>query len=364
MVDEREVRRLHGALRDALRPERAARVAHEAGRLTGDDLLAQRIPGPAQAVLRRPPARYGGDARGQPAVPGGARRRADLPLPRGHLRATVARAGLAPHPGGRDRLLRLRRAGLPVRAAARPLSGRRPLATDRRIAPARRATAPARFRARARLRHNGGMTPPSSEALEQARQAEQWQRNKPSIFVDLGLALFFFVSAKLTDLTTAALLTAAAGLAVFVAQRFVEVDLLGGLAIFGVVMLLVSAGFSLVFQDEDIVKMKGTWLGLLTAALFLGDGLLRQGRYFGRRLARYVMQPIDERRLAIGLGLLGATMALLNWGVARVFSTDVWLAYTTFGDIVVSMVLFFAVLRFARVAPGAAAGSGAGDRVV
>jgi len=195
------------------------------------------------------------------------------------------------------------------------------------------------------------MTPSSLESAENARQAAQWERNKPSIFVDLGLALCFFVCAKLTNLTTAALITAAAGLAVFVAQRYVKADLLGGLAVFGVVMLLVSAGFSLVFQDEDIVKMKGTWLGLVTAALFLGDGLLREGRYFGRRLARYVLQPVSERRLAIGLGLIGATMALLNWGVARLFSTDVWLAYTTFGDIVVSMGLFFIVLHFAKVKP-------------
>jgi intracellular septation protein A len=97
--------------------------------------------------------------------------------------------------------------------------------------------------------------------------------------------------------------------------------------------------------------MKGTWLGLITATLFLGDGLLRRGRYFGRRLARYLLQPVSEQRLAIGLGLLGATLALLNWGVAKVFSTDVWLAYTTFGDIALSMVLFFAVLRFAKLKP-------------
>jgi intracellular septation protein A len=103
---------------------------------------------------------------------------------------------------------------------------------------------------------------------------------------------------------------------------------------------------------REEARSQATWLGLLTATLFLGDGLLRRGRYFGRRLARYLLQPVSERRLAIGMGLLGATLALLNWGVARAFSTDVWLAYTTFGDIGVSMVLFFAVLRFARLRPG------------
>ena len=56
MVDEVEVRRLHVALREALPPERATRVARRAGELTGDYLLANRIPRPAQAVLKRLPA--------------------------------------------------------------------------------------------------------------------------------------------------------------------------------------------------------------------------------------------------------------------------------------------------------------------
>jgi intracellular septation protein A len=186
-------------------------------------------------------------------------------------------------------------------------------------------------------------------AVARAQAAAQWQRNKPSIYADLALGLLFLVVAKLSDLTTAALVGAGAGLLLVLVQRFVKVDLLGGLAMFGVVMLLISAGFSLWFQDDEIVKLKGTILGLLTALLFLGDGLLNRGRYFGRRLARYVLETVDERRLAIGLGLLGALMALLNWAVARWLSTDVWLAYSSFGDMLLSMLLFLLVLRFARV---------------
>lgn len=188
----------------------------------------------------------------------------------------------------------------------------------------------------------------SLDAVSQARAAAQWQRNKPSIVADLALGLLFVVVAKFTDLTTAALVGAGAGLGLVVVQRFVKVDLLGGLALFGVFMLLVSATFSLVFQDDNLVKLKGTILGLFTAALFLGDGLLNRGRYFGRRLARYVMQPVDEQRLGLGLGLLGALMAGLNWGVAKFFSTDVWLAYNSVGDILLSMLLFLLVLRYAR----------------
>jgi hypothetical protein len=70
-----------------------------------------------------------------------------------------------------------------------------------------------------------------------ARARAQWQRNKWTIAVDLGMALLFFVVGKMTEsLVTPALVCAGAGLALIVIQRFVKVDLLGGLALFGVIV--------------------------------------------------------------------------------------------------------------------------------
>jgi divinyl protochlorophyllide a 8-vinyl-reductase len=57
MVDETEVRRLHGQLRSELGPEQAAEVARAAGRRTADYLLAHRIPKLAQRLMRALPAR-------------------------------------------------------------------------------------------------------------------------------------------------------------------------------------------------------------------------------------------------------------------------------------------------------------------
>jgi divinyl protochlorophyllide a 8-vinyl-reductase len=57
MVDEDDVRRLHAALRESLGAQTAATVARRAGQRTADYLLAHRIPGAAQAVLRALPAR-------------------------------------------------------------------------------------------------------------------------------------------------------------------------------------------------------------------------------------------------------------------------------------------------------------------
>ena len=189
----------------------------------------------------------------------------------------------------------------------------------------------------------------NTEAQDAAALA-QWNRNKYSLYADLGIAALFFILVKLTDdLPLSALITAGAGLGLVVVQRFVKVDLLGGLAMFGVFVLLLSAAFSYAFDSDWAVKLKSTFLGLLIAALMFGDGLLRGGRYFGLRLGRYMPHPIDPRRLAMGMGMLGLVMAGLNTLIAVFLSKEIWLYYTTFGDLVVSMLLVFAVLRYARL---------------
>lgn len=57
MVDESDAARLHRALVDVLGFGAATRVAQRAGALTGDYLLARRIPKPAQRLLRLLPRR-------------------------------------------------------------------------------------------------------------------------------------------------------------------------------------------------------------------------------------------------------------------------------------------------------------------
>jgi intracellular septation protein A len=176
----------------------------------------------------------------------------------------------------------------------------------------------------------------------------QLGRNKVPIMVDIGLGLLFFIVAKLTDLSTAALVGAGAGIALVVLQRFVKADLLGGLAMFGIVMLLLSAALAIAFQDDMAVKMRSTILGLVSATLFLGDGLLG-GNRLGKGLTRYLpYRDIDPARLALGMGVLGLIMAGLNYLVATVASTDVWLFYTTFVDFFLVMLMVLLVFRYAR----------------
>jgi intracellular septation protein A len=185
-------------------------------------------------------------------------------------------------------------------------------------------------------------------AADPGADLSRYKANKVPIAVDIALGLLFFLVAKFTDLSTAALVGAAAGIALVVVQRFVKVDLLGGLALFGVVMLLISAGLAIAFQDDMAVKMRSTIVGTISAVLFLGDGLLG-GNRLGKALTRYLpYTDIDPARLSLGMGILGLVMAGLNYGVALLASTDVWLFYTTFVDFFVVVLLILAVFSFAR----------------
>lgn len=58
MVDETDVALLHRMLHRRLGAEAAARVSADAGRRTGDYLLAHRIPPAAQVILQRLPRRF------------------------------------------------------------------------------------------------------------------------------------------------------------------------------------------------------------------------------------------------------------------------------------------------------------------
>ncbi|MDP2560915.1 hypothetical protein [Psychrobium sp. 1_MG-2023] len=183
----------------------------------------------------------------------------------------------------------------------------------------------------------------SLESIEKTKlQSEQWQKNKPSILADIGIGAAFFIVAKVTgDLTIAAFTGVFLGLALVITQRFVKVDLLGGFAVFGTIMLLISAIFSIVFQSEYLVQLKGTFMGLISASVMIVDGIFNKGGYFGTRFERYVNTPIEHRYFVIGLALIGLCMAGMNYSVATQLSEAQWLTYDTFIETPIYLVMFF-----------------------
>jgi intracellular septation protein A len=174
------------------------------------------------------------------------------------------------------------------------------------------------------------------------------KHNRLPFAIDMATGLLFYVVAKTTDLNTAALLGVAVGFGLILFQRITKIDVTGGLALFGIVMLVITAALALIFQDEEWIKLRGTITGLIAASFFLIDGW-RGGPYIGRGLNRYMpYADIDPGRLALGMGMVGLFMAALNYAVAKLASTDVWLFYKTFVDFVIVMALGMLVVKLAR----------------
>lgn len=190
---------------------------------------------------------------------------------------------------------------------------------------------------------------------EQARAKAAWSRNWPSLATDIVMGLVFFLVAREWGLTVAALGGAGAGLVLLVIQKLTKVDLLGGLAMFGIIMSLISAGFALLFRNDEIIQHRTTIMGLLTASIFLSDGLIWRGRKLGVRMGRYFAFDLDVQRLAIGMGGLSLFGAMANVIAVRLLSQDAWLVYSTFLDLPMFMILFFLLLNWVRKGPRAAA---------
>lgn len=190
-------------------------------------------------------------------------------------------------------------------------------------------------------------------AENKARSEAAWKRNWPSLATDLSLGLAFFLVAREFGLTEAAVGGAVAGLLLWVVQKITKIDLLGGLAVFGIVMSLVSAAFALIFQDEGIIQHRGTILGVLGALPFLADGLFSGGRRLAVRLARYLTFAVDARRLGVGMGLIGLASAGMNALAVALLSPEHWLVFATFLDAPIAVILFLTALLWVRKGPDA-----------
>lgn len=176
------------------------------------------------------------------------------------------------------------------------------------------------------------------------------KNNRLPFAIDIITGLLFYVIAKMTDLQTAAMVGVAVGFALVLFQYVTKIDVTGGLALFGIVMLAISAGLAWYLADDEWVKLRGTITGLIGASFFIIDGL-RGGHYVGRGLARYMpYSDIDPGRMAFSMGLVGIVMAALNYVVAKIASTDMWLFYKTFVDFFIVAALAMVAVRYARKA--------------
>lgn len=175
------------------------------------------------------------------------------------------------------------------------------------------------------------------------------RHNRLPFAIDIITGLLFYFVAKFTDLQTAAIVGVVVGFGLVLFQRITKIDVTGGLALFGILMLCISAGLAFWLNDDEWIKLRGTITGLIAASFFIIDGA-RGGPYIGKGLARYMpYSDIDPGRFAILMGVIGVIMAALNYGAAKWLSTDSWLFYKTFVDNFIVFGLVFFALRYARL---------------
>jgi len=177
------------------------------------------------------------------------------------------------------------------------------------------------------------------------------RHNRLPFAIDVATGLLFYFIAKMTDLQTAALVGVAVGFGLVTFQRITKIDVTGGLALFGILMLCISAGLAVWLNDDEWIKQRGTITGLIAASFFIIDGA-RGGPYIGKGLARYMpYSDIHAGRFAIVMGVIGLIMAALNYGAAKLLTTDNWLFYKTFVDNFIVIGLVLLAMRYARTKP-------------
>jgi intracellular septation protein A len=196
----------------------------------------------------------------------------------------------------------------------------------------------------AKLDMDEEMTPEKQAMLERQKKL------RPSIIIDISFGVLFFFVAREFGLVTAALTGAAATLVLFAVQPFTKHDLLGGFAVFGVVMSLISAGIAWGFQDDLAVKLRGTFMACIAAAFALYDGFVLKGGYLGERMAMYMegLGQINPRRASFALA--GATLLLMmiDTPLAFILTTDQWIWYNAFFDNLIAIPIIIGAMLMAR----------------
>jgi intracellular septation protein A len=189
----------------------------------------------------------------------------------------------------------------------------------------------------------------SAKTPEQLRREEDAKRLRPALAVDIVFGVLFFFVAREYGLVSAAVLGACATFALVIVDRFVKPDLTGGFAVFGAIMALISAGLALSLQDELAVKLRGSIMGLIGASFMFVDWL-NDGRYLGRRFARYfyAFGAINPKRASLAVCVSGLLLVAIDTPLAFTLSTAQWIWYNAFLDSLIAIPIVLGAMWFAK----------------
>ncbi len=212
------------------------------------------------------------------------------------------------------------------------------------------------LKALTKLEGMSGHTPGQEKTSEQIAIEQRAKERHPEIAVDISMGIFFFIVAKNFGLVTAAVSGAAITVVLFGVQRVIKMNLLGGFAVFGVCMALISAGLAMIFQDDTFVKLRGTIMGLIGVTCFSIDAL-RGGSYLGKRMAGYMeaVFPVEPQRAAMAMAAASFLLIIIDLPLVFLLTTDQWIFYNAFLDGFIAMPIVMFALWKARIKPEDAA---------
>ena len=193
----------------------------------------------------------------------------------------------------------------------------------------------------------------SDLSAEKQAMLERQKKLRPSLLIDISFGVLFFFVAREFGLVTAALTGAAATIALVAIQPFTKHDLLGGFAVFGVVMSLISAGIAWGFQEDLAIKLRGTFMAFIAASFAFYDGFVLKGGYLGKRMAMYMegLGKINPQRASFALA--GSTLLLMaiDTPLAFILTTDQWIWYNSFFDNFIGIPIVIGAMLMAREKP-------------
>ena len=185
---------------------------------------------------------------------------------------------------------------------------------------------------------------------EKQAMLERQKKLRPSIIIDISFGVLFFFVAREFGLVTAALTGAAATIVLVALQPFTKHDLLGGFAVFGVVMSLISAGIAWGFQDDLAIKLRGTIMSCIAAGFALYDGFILKGGYLGERMAMYMegLGRINPQRASFALAGATVLLMMIDTPLAFILTTDQWIWYNAFFDSIIAIPIIIGAMLLAR----------------
>ncbi len=111
------------------------------------------------------------------------------------------------------------------------------------------------------------------------------------------------------------------------------------------VVVLVSGGLTLYFEDERFIKMKPTVVQGVIAAVLLGGLLFRKPLLKPYLNAAWQLTEQGWILLTLRFGLFFAVMAIINEIVWRTQSTDFWVNYKFFGALALTFAFTASQMR-------------------